>query len=254
MPLPSSKGENMTNGKTKTRLHLAVLCGLERDRWINPFLFLGVITALQNPDYLTSIVLEYNVSPVEEARNRAVIQAKKQGADWLLMIDNDIAPPPNFLDVLGQAGPEHRIISLPALQLYHGIPVPVTMLNLNGQGYSVEPGPGFCEVAQGGGGCLFIHREVMEKVPAPLFRWQLNPDGPGVISEDYFFCEKARKAGFKVWTHGDFAVTHYHQVDLGEIARMLRENPDFVRQAVIGSVPAPGTGEPAIAMPRMIQP
>lgn len=65
-------------------------------------------------------------------------------------------------------------------------------------------------------GCLMIRTDVFDKLEAPYFRCQPYPtldplpeamagfdvtgyEAPGTMSEDYYFCQAARRAGFKVW-------------------------------------------------------
>ncbi len=46
-----------------------------------------------------------------------------------------------------------------------------------------------------GGGCLLIHRRVFEAIEPPYFK--CNPNT--FIGEDFYFCRKARQAGFKIY-------------------------------------------------------
>lgn len=55
-----------------------------------------------------------------------------------------------------------------------------------------------------GFGCILIKREVFEKVPYPWFEWH-EPPQP---SEDFFFCDKARKAGFEIKVFTDCKFSH----------------------------------------------
>lgn len=55
-----------------------------------------------------------------------------------------------------------------------------------------------------GFGCVLIKREVFEKVSYPWFEWH-EPPNP---SEDFFFCEKARNAGFEIKVITDVKFSH----------------------------------------------
>jgi len=55
-----------------------------------------------------------------------------------------------------------------------------------------------------GFGCVLIHREVFEKMPQPWFRFLFGDDVPGMkpdqyVSEDFYFCVKARELGYKIY-------------------------------------------------------
>lgn len=78
------------------------------------------------------------------------------------------------------------------------------------------------EVAWAGGGCLLIHRTVLEALaarnpgPWPWFGYDPNPHKPGVmLTEDMTFCARARGAGFPIFAHtGVRGVHHDKAVDL----------------------------------------
>lgn len=54
-----------------------------------------------------------------------------------------------------------------------------------------------CDVV--GAGCLLVRTEVFERLKKPWFNWTIgeDPHNPG-LSEDFYFCEKAKKAGYKI--------------------------------------------------------
>lgn len=56
-----------------------------------------------------------------------------------------------------------------------------------------------------GTGCMLIKREVLEAVGYPWFK--CHDKSPG--GEDFYFCERAKEAGFSVW--GDFSVQCHHE-------------------------------------------
>lgn len=50
-----------------------------------------------------------------------------------------------------------------------------------------------------GGGCVLIKIDVFTKVPQPWFWYKIAPTGAVQMSHDWFFCERAREAGFKIY-------------------------------------------------------
>ena len=50
-----------------------------------------------------------------------------------------------------------------------------------------------------GGGCVLIKMDVFTKVSQPWFWYKIAPTGAVTMSHDWYFCEKARDAGYKVW-------------------------------------------------------
>lgn len=90
-------------------------------------------------------------------------------------------------------------------------------------GWMPAEGAGLTEVDAMGSGCWLIARRVIEKVPRPWFMREYDPDGVVVKGHDYLFCEKARKSGFKVWTHFDYPCQHFNEVELNEVIRAFNQ-------------------------------
>jgi GT2 family glycosyltransferase len=55
------------------------------------------------------------------------------------------------------------------------------------------------EVKALGGGCVLIKMDVFTKVSQPWFWYKIAPTGAVVMSHDWYFCEKAREAGYDIW-------------------------------------------------------
>lgn len=62
-------------------------------------------------------------------------------------------------------------------------------------------------------GFLLINLDVFRTISHPWFFWEVTTDGETVTGEDFWFCKKAREAGYKVWA--DFTLPIKH---LGEFA------------------------------------
>ncbi len=64
-----------------------------------------------------------------------------------------------------------------------------------------------------GAGCLLIERRVFEKIRPPWFAGEWR--GKNHLSEDFYFCEKARKAGFKIWLDPSVRPLHIEPMGVG---------------------------------------
>ncbi len=62
-----------------------------------------------------------------------------------------------------------------------------------------------------GGGCLLIHRRVFDAIEKPYFK--CNPDT--FIGEDFYFCRKAREAGFKIYLDPSILLGHKQRELMG---------------------------------------
>ena len=52
-------------------------------------------------------------------------------------------------------------------------------------------------------GCLLIRMRVFDKIPKPWFSTRI--EGEKIQGEDYYFCDRAREAGFEIWCDGDLS-------------------------------------------------
>jgi GT2 family glycosyltransferase len=62
---------------------------------------------------------------------------------------------------------------------------------------------------------VLIRREVFEKIEPPYFRFEFSPDGTRLtLGEDYYFCKKAKDAGYQIWADFDLRQVHMKTVSL----------------------------------------
>ena len=57
-------------------------------------------------------------------------------------------------------------------------------------------------------GFMLIKLDVFKKLSKPWFFWELDEKGKTVTGEDYFFCRKAREAGYEIWADFTLEVLH----------------------------------------------
>lgn len=169
--------------------------------------------------------------PSEDARCRAITKFldNKLLGDWLFFIDSDVCPPDNILDLVDIA--EERGIKIIS-GLYHSfqfnMPFPLAFeLTEDGEAYRVRnplPENSLVEVDATGAGCLFIHREVLEKFREnniyPFHR-EYDKDGTVYRGEDIYFCRRAKELGYKIYVHTGYIAHHYKTVDLVEVNNLL---------------------------------
>ena len=76
-----------------------------------------------------------------------------------------------------------------------------------------------------GAGCMMIKREVLKAISAP-FVDKIREDGRREIGHDYYFCEKAKAQGFKVYADWEVLCDHVKQVPLITIIKALKKSYD----------------------------
>ncbi len=202
----------------KPRILLYVLCGRERDTWVNPALCRQLLQ-LQDARFDVTVDFAYDLKPHERARNHCVMNAKHGSYTHLCMIDNDMILPAKFANVLHETVSSGKAV----VGLKYGA------LAWEGEGLRMlachDNGPvdgNFRRTGQVGGGVLIISADVWRKVPGPWFRWLVNDDEwtSQRISEDLYFCELVQAQGFEVWTHKQ-AAGHLKTMDLTAMCKTL---------------------------------
>jgi len=200
-------------------LMISLLCGRERDQWINPRLadrlFQSIADGMSSRRTVAVDLIE-GVYPVENARNQAVQNFLGSPFQWLLMLDNDVVPPPNFLKIITEAESEGKFL--------FGVPTP--MIGEEGLQWNVAhrqdevlcafnialpAGWHRCDFV--GGAFLAARRPVFETIKSNWFDRLPNK------SEDFSFCQRAQDAGFQPWFTGDYQCDHIHSASLRELMR-----------------------------------
>lgn len=172
-----------------------------------------VQSLLLKDERVDTTIVHVNMRPSENARNYAVKKMLDEGYDYLLTIDHDTIPLKNpidlielGLDVVGFAVPQWNI-SDPNYPIYF-----VGMDRVE-NGYNEHKDKmGLQEVDAVGSGCLLMSRKVLETMEEPFVRkWK---DGFAVTGLDFYFCEKAKEKGFKVYCHYDYVADHIKELSL----------------------------------------
>ena len=65
-----------------------------------------------------------------------------------------------------------------------------------------------------GTGVIMIKRKVFETIEPPYFKYTYDEDGLLELGQDFYFCQKAQRAGFKIYAHTGMLTSHYQTVDL----------------------------------------
>ena len=155
--------------------------------------------------------------PIENNRNKAVLEFLKTDAECMVMMDSDQIPPINILDLVDY---EKDVMSGFTFTIQGNDVIPVQMKYIKSVGgllpAKLYRSEGLSEIDAGGTGFMVVKREVLEKVKAPFER-KWSKDGVAEFGLDYYFCQKAKKLGYTIWTHTHYPLTHAKEVDLKKI-------------------------------------
>ena len=151
--------------------------------------------------------------PIDDMRNELVATFLKSKHDHLFFNDDDTLLPNMALERL--LSRDTDIVS----GLYYTRVEPIhpvayeDKLVTSGTGIFPikEHGTGLMQVGYVGAGALLISRKVLETLPYPWFFWSRNDPRVPLkerISEDMYFCKKAREAGFQIYLDASVRCLH----------------------------------------------
>ncbi len=195
------------------------------DGWIHKHVHFAIIKMLQDDRYRLRHDCPSH-KPYVQNLHKCMWDFLNGGEDYWLTIDTDNPPTNNPLDlvefdcdVIGCPTPIWR-------NLVKGDrPWCFNALDKAGDSYVPHTNcSGLQEVDVVGSGCILISRRVIMalKDNKPFFR-QWNENGTVEKSGDYSFCEKAKQAGFRIWTHYDYSCMHFNELELGEVIRAFQD-------------------------------
>lgn len=143
--------------------------------------------------YEWTVLMSPNGYTIAENRNWLSAQAVKSGADWLLMIDDDMVFPPNTAEIL--VNRDKDIIGIP----YHVKVFPKETHHLREPDApplsKTEPN----EVLAIGTGISLFKVNIFKEIPQPHFGFDIAKNGMVLKGEDYYFCKKALDKGYKIY-------------------------------------------------------
>lgn len=154
------------------------------------------------------------------ARNKIVAKARELGADYLMMVDNDVTVPKDALVNMM----EHGVDVVSGYYAHRNGPNdPTEKTNLCKLGEinytdqftsdelkrKREDGEYLFRIHGGGMGCILIKMTVFDRIKYPYYDWVNYDDARhGMLSEDLYFCEKCKVEHIKI--HADSRVACGH--------------------------------------------
>lgn len=143
-------------------------------------------------------------------------------SEWLWMVDTDHVLPPDTLRRMYDVAVEHDVKVLGAATPIWVRDARTARLNVwemsaNGRRVHMDDVPRDALVpCLTGGGCLLVHREVIEATDdgsaAPWFRDTY--DGAAPVGEDFYFVDKVVAAGYTPHVHTGIQIGHTKTIDL----------------------------------------
>jgi hypothetical protein len=185
---------------------------------------------LQSTDYAINVFYTAE-KPITYNRNMIVKKfLENPDYDYLMMVDSDIVPPDNYFNLIDF---EKDIISgvcfVYAKKKVFPLVLKHTRVKNKGNKYrpydsiDKKKWDGLMEVDGLGTGAIIISRKVLEAMPYPFQNVYNKKDGDKLIGNDFHFCVKARKLGFKLFCHTDYICSHFTRFDLRNVYYTMQD-------------------------------
>ena len=149
--------------------------------------------------------------PIDQVRNYMVREALDARCTHLLMMDTDQMYPPDMVTRLVACDKD-----IVGAKVYRKYP-PYDPILVRGSiplfthvsDEECESGE-LIEVDATGCGCIMFKTIVFTEISEPWFKWEIPQfDGVDVmVGEDFYFCNKAREAGYKIYVDTSVEVSH----------------------------------------------
>ena len=152
-------------------------------------------SVMQPPASISLMLNEPYGYTVPDARNFACAKCLNEGYEWVFFVDDDCLIPKNALVQL--VARNEKIVGGFYYRKYFPLES-VSMINNNGVPDIVKDykiGDLFEDCLVLSSGCTLIHRSVLEAIEPPWYK-TFTVNQRAALTEDTYFCEKARRAGF----------------------------------------------------------
>lgn len=187
---------------------------------INSELALRLVEWTHDESIKVKIKFYPNMSPLDNARNRAVKDFLEDYCDYFLHIDNDIVPPSNTLRELLNA---NRDVIAPLCFTIKtgddGIAFPQAVAYRYDSNHEYKPyiptdnQNGIHETDIVTGGCHLVKRKVFEQLERPYY-FTYHKNGTVIYSEDFVFSQQCQELGYKLYTHYGLRCKHFKSIDV----------------------------------------
>ena len=146
------------------------------------------------------IAIKTGCSNIAQARQEFIDEAMEKGRTHVLFIDDDMTFPVNMLDALANRG-------VPFIGVNGCRKTPdelrYTALGLDGDYMQSKGRDGIEEATRMGTGIMLVSLEHLKMIPKPYFEMRWLPEHERVGGEDFYFCQKVRAHGFRVFVDND---------------------------------------------------
>ncbi len=172
---------------------MKIAIGLPTNRGLKPKNLQSILDMVAYKEYDYEIIIAVEGFNTAENRTWLTVKAVKAGCTHLLLLDDDMIYDPTSLETL--LSHDKDIIGARYHNRRGGKDGGEVIEYLDKE--ISEHKPFQCKAL--GGGLLLIKTDVFNKVKQPWYWYKINNTGAVAMSNDWWFCEKAREAGYEIW-------------------------------------------------------
>lgn len=192
-----------------------ILIAIPTNKYIEPETMKAVYDLRVPEGYRTEFQFFYGYQ-IDQIRN--LIASWAMNYDYLFSVDSDIVFKPDTLERLLS----YNLDIVTGLYIQRKPGQHILELYKNGSNVRYEDikGQGLVEVDSCGFGCVLVKSDVFRKMIYPHFYYQSALDHKYTISEDTYFCNKAKTLGFRVFADTGILCEH-----IGSTKFIVDQNP-----------------------------
>lgn len=187
---------------------MKILIGCPVYRTISVKTAFSLIDMIKNTPYETEVIFQEGIF-IHQNQNNIVDYAVEKGFDYVFFVEHDMVFEPDILKKLLKdnkdiicANYNHR--SEPQCSMVYGLNDKGELIGFNNKEIPTETFK--CGAIPTG--LTLIKTSIFEKLKKPYFFYKYNDEGIMESSQDVYFCQKAREAGFDIWCNPNIQVGH----------------------------------------------
>jgi FkbM family methyltransferase len=192
-----------------------ILIAVPTNKYIEPETMKAIYDLEVPEGYRTEFQFFYGYQ-IDQIRN--LIAHWAENFDYLFSVDSDIVFPKDTLRKMLS----HNVPMVSGLYIQRKPGQHILELYRNGSNipYNQIRGQGLIEVDGCGFGCVLVNSNVIRGIGYPQFVYKSALDHRNTLSEDNYFCMKAKERGFKIYADTSILCEH-----IGNTKFIVDENP-----------------------------
>ncbi len=187
---------------------MKIALGLPTNRGVKPLTAQTLMEMVASTELDLEIIVSTKGYTCAENRNWIIAQAVKRGCTHLLLVDDDMVYQKGLIDRLVAHNRDIVGATYSVRALVEDGVNPNVIEYYDENDSDFLNGKDLFQCKALGGGLLLIKLDILDKIKKPLFWYKVLEIGAIAMSNDWWFCENAREAGFEVWCDPTIKVQH----------------------------------------------